>query len=486
MVFLFLEKNATNLQPMRLTIGKSIMASGRYTIIKRKIFAAFMVFILAASLYPRHVSFGKENGNFKVMGYFSESPALMDSVDDAVQFDGMTHLIYAFLKPASDGSLYPIGKPERLKELVDKSHAHGVKVVIAVGGVYYGKERLEGHFEALAGNDEALGRFTREVRDFVEAYNLDGVEIDWEYPNAKSSDEFERVILALKEVLSPMGKTLSAAVAAAVSANSKAEYIQSVTDTALKNLDWLNIMAYDLKGGEHSPYWLADVSIQYWKKRGVSADRIVVGIPLYARPSWKQYRHIVALDKANAYLDFVPGDKSDSYNGLNTIRQKTRLSLNKGGGIMFFDIQEDTRDETSALKAALDMIHRYELNKPDDYFIVVDNRELLYSPEEKLGMPYTDVQNRLQIPVRKALETIGAKIEYEHASRTVTAILEDTTVKIRIGSDILEVDGNKVTMDTKAAIKDGLTYLPLRWVYESFGYKVIWYESSKSVLVSKN
>ncbi|MFC5704452.1 glycosyl hydrolase family 18 protein [Cohnella faecalis] len=446
-----------------------------------------MVVILAASLFPRQISFGKENGNFKVMGYFTESSYLNDPIDEAVQFDGLTHLIYGFLKPASDGSLYPIGQPERLKELVDKSHAHGVNVVIAVGGVFYGKEPLSGHFEALAGNDEAIQRFVREVWAFVETYKLDGVEIDWEYPDAEASAKYERLLLALKEVLSPMGKTLSAAVAAAGSVNTKAESVQSVTDKALESLNWINIMAYDLAGGQHSPYWLADVSIQYWKKRGAPEDRIVVGIPLYARPSWKQYRNLVALDKANAYLDFVPGDKLDSYyNGLNTIRQKTRLALNKGGGIMFFDIQEDTRDETSGLKAVLDMIQRYEQYNLDDYFIVVDNRELLYAPEEKLGMPYKDGQNRIQIPVRKALEAIGAEIDYDHASRTVTAIREDTTVKIHIGSEVLEVNGNKVTMDTKAAVQDGRTYLPLRWVYESFGYKVIWSESSKTVVASKN
>ncbi|MBW5446457.1 hypothetical protein GE107_10330 [Cohnella sp. CFH 77786] len=70
---------------------------------------------------------------------------------------------------------------------------------------------------------------------------------------------------------------------------------------------------------------------------------------------------------------------------------------------------------------------------------VVDNRELLYTPEEKLGMPYKDGQNRLQIPVRKALETIGANIDYDPATRTVTAIREDTTVMIHIGSEVLEV-----------------------------------------------
>lgn len=454
---------------------------------KRKILTALMAVILAASLFPRDVSFGKENGDFKVMGYFSESPYLNDPIDEAVQFDGLTHLIYAFLKPASDGSLYPIGQPERLKELVEKSHVHGVKVVIAVGGVFYGNERLSGHFEALAGNDEALRRFVSEVQGFVEIYNLDGVEIDWEYPDAESSEEYERLILALHEALSPRGVTLSAAVAGAGSVNTKAETVQSVSEIALEHLDWINIMAYDLAGGQHSPYWFSDVSIQYWKQRGVPEDRIVMGIPLYARPSWKQYRHLVAMDKANAYLDYVPGDKLDSYyNGLNIIRQKTRLALNKGGGIMFFDIQEDTRDETSALKAALETMQRYEQYHLGDYFIVVDNRELLYVSEEKLGMPYQDGQNRIQIPVRKALEAIGAKIDYDHASRTVTATREDAEVKIHIGSEILEVNGSPVTMDTKAAVRDERAYLPLRWVYESFGYKVTWSDSSKTVLVSPN
>jgi len=132
------------------------------------------------------------------------------------------------------------------------------------------------------------------------------------------------------------------------------------------------------------------------------------------------------------------------------------------------------------------MIQKYEQYNLDDYFIVVDNRELLYAPEEKSGMPYSDSQNRIQIPVRKVLETIGAKIDYDHASLTITAIREETMVKIHIGSEILEVNGNKMTMDTKAAVQDGHTYLPLRWVYESFGYKVSWYESSKTILVSKN
>jgi chitinase len=440
--------------------------------------------MLAASLLPLRTAHGVEGQPFKVMGYFCESPSMTDPVD-TVHFDGLTHLIYGFLKPASDGSLYPIGKPERLKELVETSHAHGVNVVIAVGGVYYGKERLSGHFEALAGREDSLQRFVQEVTEFVETYQLDGVEIDWEYPRDQSSEEFERLILALKDALSPRGKTLSAALAGAASANTKAETVRSVTERALDNLDWINLMAYDLGGGQHSPYWFADVSIQYWKKRGVSQDRIVLGIPLYARPSWKQYRHLVAADPENAYRDYAPDDSY--YNGLNTIRQKTRLAWNKAGGIMFFDIQEDTHDETSGLRAALETIHRADLHGlADDCLIVVDGRELRFAPEEKMGAPYRDEQHRIQIPVRKALEAIGADIEYDHASRTITATLGETAVKMQIGSAIVEVNGVQQTMDTVALLKEGVTYVPVRWLYESFGYEVTWSDSSQTILVSKS
>jgi hypothetical protein len=56
---------------------------------------------------------------------------------------------------------------------------------------------------------------------------------------------------------------------------------------------------------------------------------------------------------------------------------------------------------------------------------------------------------RIQIPVRKALEAIGANIEYDHASRTNTATLGETAVKMQIGSAIVEVNGVQKTMDTK-------------------------------------
>ncbi|WP_170311575.1 glycosyl hydrolase family 18 protein [Vallitalea okinawensis] len=445
-----------------------------------------LIYMLMSSTY--FVSFASQKEvtkDFKVMGYFSESP-FDDPIDESIEFEGLTHLIYAFLKPKEDGSFYEIKKPERLKELVEKSHEKGVKVIISVGGVRVNDQPLVTIFETLASTEQGRKNFVNGITEFVELYNLDGVEIDWEYPTNLSSDNYERLILTLDENLEKRGKTLSAAVAGAGSPDTKAESVEAITSKSLECFDWINVMAYDLYGGQHSPYWFSNVSIDYWASRGVPSNKIVLGIPLYARPSWKQYRHLVQMDPEYAYLDYVKGEKLDSYyNGLNTIAEKARLALNKAGGIMFFDINEDTHDETSAQKIALEMINRYDKNKLEELFIVVENKELLFSEEESLGKPFIDENNRTQVPVRKALETIGASVYYDSFNQTVTAKKDDIKVTFAIGENFIEVNDSKVEMDTIVILKEDRTYLPLRWIYESFGYQVTWHEGSNTVIVNQ-
>ena len=68
--------------------------------------------------------------DFKVVGYF---PSWQGSTD-AVQYDKLTHINYAFLLPNADGTLKPLEGSQTLKALVQKAHAQNVKVGIAIGG----------------------------------------------------------------------------------------------------------------------------------------------------------------------------------------------------------------------------------------------------------------------------------------------------------------------------------------------------------------
>lgn len=89
----------------------------------------------------------------------------------------------------------------------------------------------------------------------------------------------------------------------------------------------------------------------------------MLGVPLYARPSWVQYRHLVAANPEYAYLNYVeagPVSKLDSsYNGLPLLHDKAVYALKKAGGIMFFDINEDADGELSAVSMIGDLVQAY-------------------------------------------------------------------------------------------------------------------------------
>jgi len=65
--------------------------------------------------------------SFKVVGYYSE--IFEDPIDEQVQFDKLTHIIYAFLIPTEDGSLIEIEKPDKLRELVENAHKNPIKIM---------------------------------------------------------------------------------------------------------------------------------------------------------------------------------------------------------------------------------------------------------------------------------------------------------------------------------------------------------------------
>ncbi|HHY79479.1 MAG TPA: AMIN domain-containing protein [Thermoanaerobacter sp.] len=82
------------------------------------------------------------------------------------------------------------------------------------------------------------------------------------------------------------------------------------------------------------------------------------------------------------------------------------------------------------------------------------------------------------IPVRVISEKgFGAKVEWDDKTKSVT-ITKDKTVRLTIGSDVALVDGKEVKLVAPARIigigNDGYTYIPFRFLFETFGYKVEW------------
>src|SRR5919112_1002042 len=119
-------------------------------------------------------------GGFRSVGYM---PSWSGSVN-SIQYGKLTHINYAFALPNSNGTLQAIPDPSKLSSLVSLGHANNVKVSLAIGGWNDGNDSA---FEALAGNSGARGTFVTSVMNTVRQYNLDGIDIDWEYPDPGAS-----------------------------------------------------------------------------------------------------------------------------------------------------------------------------------------------------------------------------------------------------------------------------------------------------------
>lgn len=281
---------------------------------------------------------------YKIVGYL---PSWQGSVNGA-QIDKLTHVNYAFLLPNNDGSLKPIENSSKLQELVSVAHSKNKKVLISVGGWNDGDDSA---FESIAANASYRTNFANNLNNFVNQYNLDGVDIDWEYPEA--GDFYFETMSAIRNRIGS-GKLLTAAVAATNAGGS------GVTSNAIEIMDYITLMAYDGDGGAgHSPYSLAQQSLDYWSTKTSDKAKLILGVPFYARPGWYGYNTLRAGGCSADSDSCWYGGATQYYTGRPTMRSKIDLMKSKGGGgIMIWELSQDTAitSSESLLKTIADQL----------------------------------------------------------------------------------------------------------------------------------
>ena len=273
---------------------------------------------------------------FKSVGYM---PSWTGSVT-SIQYNKLTHINYAFALPNADGSLRPIENTAKLSQLVQLGHQNSVMVLLAVGGWNDGNDSA---FETLAASSGGRANFVNSMVNVVSQYNLDGVDIDWEYPDpGQSGNNYTALMQELSSAMHSRGKLLTAAV---VSEGGTADGVQPAVFGAV---DFLNIMAYD-GGSPHANYDWAINTINFWKGRGLPREKAILGVPFYSRPSFTTFATLVAQDPANANRDCT--SSGECYNGLPTIRRKTQWAMANAGGIMNWELSGDATGSNSLVSA---------------------------------------------------------------------------------------------------------------------------------------
>jgi chitinase len=274
--------------------------------------------------------------SFKIVAYFP-SYRNPDSIEVS-KYKMITHLYYAFVTPDANGNLNALPEPARFNKVISTARDNGVKVGISVSGA-------DATFVSLAANTSARTKLVQNILAFVKLHNLDGVDLDWEYPRTSNGSDitYSALIKELSNVLHANNKYLSAAVTPGVYAGAVRDGFNSEN---FPYLDFINLMVYDGYGWDkaapkqHASYNMAVFSLD-------TTSTLSAG-----------YRSLIAAG-GNSELDSaLYNGAMFYYNGTATVKKKATLAKQRANGIMMWEFYFDTNGNSSLLKAANDAIGR--------------------------------------------------------------------------------------------------------------------------------
>lgn len=112
--------------------------------------------------------------------------------------------------------------------------------------------------------------------------------------------------------------------------------------------------------------------------------------------------------------------------------------------------------------------------------VVVNDRLLTTKPAPLVQ------QGRVLLPIRAIFQALGAHVDYDGAHHAVAAKRGAHEIYLPIGATFAFVDGKRIALDVGSFVRDGHTFVPLRFVAQSLGASVVYVASANVVMIRSN
>lgn len=221
-----------------------------------------------------------------------------------------------------------------------------------------------GQWVEMVANEGARTTFANKVKALLKQHNFDGLDLDFEWPDTEAKyANYSAAIVKLRQVL-------GADVFFTVSLHPVS---YKVSPEAIRAVNFISYQCYGPATMRFSMDQFkkdATAAIQY----GIPKEKLIMGVPFFGtdgNPGGQvAYADMVrnagltdpTLDKI-IYTD----NKEYTFNGLNTIREKTKYTCETGlGGIMSWDLATDMpyTDSKSLLRAVQEELDKYAASQP--------------------------------------------------------------------------------------------------------------------------
>jgi chitinase len=236
-----------------------------------------------------------------VIGYVFPRHGTIDPTGIAA--DKLTHINYAFAN-VKKGRVVEGSKRDavNLKALTSlRQRRPSLKILTSVGGWLW-----SGGFSDAVLTSKARDRFVGSIVEFVRRHDLDGIDIDWEYPGLPGNDNthrpedkqnFTAVMAEIRSALDSEGARAGRHYLLTFAAGTNAEFLEHVEIEKLQaSVDFVNLMTYDFRqgsdrlAGHHANLYenpaddkhlSTDGAVRAFLAAGTPASKLVVGVPFY-------------------------------------------------------------------------------------------------------------------------------------------------------------------------------------------------------------
>ncbi|WP_051978871.1 glycoside hydrolase family 18 protein [Edaphobacter aggregans] len=231
---------------------------------------------------------------------------------DEINARKLTRINYAFAN-IKDGEIVE-GFPHDAENLAIlnalKRDNPALRILVSVGGWTW-----SGNFSDAALTRQSRTRFIASAVRFLERYHLDGLDIDWEYPNQigngntfrpEDKHNFTLLLAELRQRFDAEQKRLGRRLYTSIATGASQKFLDNTEMAKVQHyVDTINLMTYDFyvggpTTGHDAPLFhnpadpknvSADHSLDLYLQAEVSEKKIVLGLPFYGR-SWGEVPNI--------------------------------------------------------------------------------------------------------------------------------------------------------------------------------------------------
>jgi len=336
---------------------------------------------------------------YRLVGYYASYSIYDDYFVTDIAANQLTHLIYGAVDisengqcvssdlwtdtqypyPGDDDSLRLRGNIRQL-QLMRGEHPN-LKILMSVGSWEF-----SANFSDAALTVDSRSRLVRSCVAFMRQYLFDGIDLDWRYPvsggptpgRPEDRANYTLLMAEFRKQLDTAGEQDGRPYLLTMLAPATPDLYENIElDGISLYADWINLMTFGYQGAgseiasHHAPLfgntrdprgevlqqeYNVDATVNAYLNAGVPADKLVVGIPLYAQ-TWRNV-------KSNDYFGL--------YETANGVPAGTRP-----GGILYYR----------------DMLPLLDNSDYTKFFDEAAGAPWLYSANERIAVSYENVQS---------------------------------------------------------------------------------------------